>query len=507
MLDPRPRKCQRSTRLARAALVTALLVAPLLVTPLLVAPALAQTARTPAPTAAPAPKATPNATPKTGASQRELSRSIYRELIEIDTSQSSGDTLRASTAMAQRLLGAGFPEADVRVFGTAPKRGNLVARLRGSGKRKPLLLLAHTDVVEAKREDWSTDPFRLVEKDGYFYARGTSDDKYMAASFVANLIRYRQEGYKPDRDIIVALTTDEEIADEHHYGINWLLEKQRPLIEAELALNEGGGVGVIDGKPAWNSLQTTEKLYQTFFLDVRDSGGHSSQPRAGNAIYTLAAGLTRLEKFAFPVRLNATTRLYFERMATIEQGSLGQDLRAILADPPERAAIERLSAKPPYNAQLRTTCVATELQAGHAENALPQLARATVNCRIVPGETVESVQTALTRVLADEKIKLTPDQRDTPSSPSALHPELVAAIEKVSARFWPGVPVLPTMSSGATDSRFLRNAGIPTYGHSGLAQDIFDVRAHGKDERVAVKSFDDGQRYLYELVKELAGGR
>jgi acetylornithine deacetylase/succinyl-diaminopimelate desuccinylase-like protein len=448
-----------------------------------------------------------NAAQASAGSARDLGRAIYRELVEIDTSQSAGDTLRASKAMAQRLLAAGFPEADVRVFEAAPKRGNLVARLRGSGKRKPLLLLAHTDVVEAKREDWSTDPFKLVEKGGYFYARGSSDDKYMAATFVSNLIRYRREGYRPDRDIIVALTTDEEIADEHHYGINWLLEKQRPLIEAELALNEGGGVGVIEGKPAWNSLQTTEKLYQTFYLEVRDTGGHSSQPRAGNAIYTLAAGLTRLERFAFPVRLNATTRLYFERMASIERGPLGKDMQAILAREPDAGAVERLSAKPPYNAQLRTTCVATELTAGHAENALPQLARATVNCRIVPGETVESVRATLDRVLGSPHIQLSLAQRDTPSSPSALSPELVAAIEKVSARFWPGIPVLPTMSAGATDSRFLRNAGIPTYGHSGLAQDIFDVRAHGKDERVMVKAFDDGQRYLYELVKEIAGGQ
>jgi acetylornithine deacetylase/succinyl-diaminopimelate desuccinylase-like protein len=459
------------------------------------------------PSLAQTPATAAKAAPAAAGSARDLGRAIYRELVEIDTSQSAGDTLRASKAMAQRLLAAGFPEADVRVFESAPKRGNLVARLRGSGKRRPMLLLAHTDVVEAKREDWSTDPFKLVEKDGYFYARGTSDDKYMAATFISNLIRYRREGYRPDRDIIVALTTDEEIADEHHYGINWLLEKQRPLIEAELALNEGGGVGVIEGKPAWNSLQTTEKLYQTFFLEVRDTGGHSSQPRAGNAIYALAAGLTRLERFTFPVRLNPTTRLYFERMASIERGPLGKDMQAILAAKPDPGALERLSAKPPYNAQLRTTCVATELTAGHAENALPQLARATVNCRILPGETVESVQATLARVLANPQIQLSLAQRDTPSSPSALKPELVAAIEAVSARFWPGIPVLPTMSAGATDSRFLRNAGIPTYGHSGLAQDIFDVRAHGKDERVMVKAFDDGQRYLYELVKELAGGQ
>jgi acetylornithine deacetylase/succinyl-diaminopimelate desuccinylase-like protein len=439
--------------------------------------------------------------------QREFSRDVYRELVEIDTTQSAGDMLKAARAMARRLVAGGLPEADVRVFETAPKRGNLVARLRGTGKKKPILLLAHIDVVEAKREDWGFEPFKLTEKDGYFYGRGTSDDKYMAASFVTNLIRYRREGYRPDRDIILALTTDEEISDQHHYGINWLLEKQRPLIDAELALNEGGGVGVIDGKPAWNSVQTTEKLYQTFFLEVKDPGGHSSQPRSENAIYTLAAGLGKLAAFAFPIELNATTRLYFERMASIEKGPLAKDMSAVLAARPDPGAIERLSAKAPFNAQLRTTCVATELQAGHAENALPQLARATVNCRILPGQTVEAVQKTLVRVLGNDQIQISTKRRDTISEPSPLNPELTAVIEKLTAQFWPGITLLPTMSAGATDSRFLRNAGIPSYGHSGLAQDVFDVRAHGKDERVPVDSFYAGQRYLYELVRALAGGR
>jgi acetylornithine deacetylase/succinyl-diaminopimelate desuccinylase-like protein len=438
---------------------------------------------------------------------RELGRDVFRELVEMNTSQSVGDTHRAALAMARRLRAAGFPEGDVRVFETAKKRGNLVARLHGTGKKKPILLLAHIDVVEAKREDFSTDPFKLVEKDGYLYARGTSDDKYMAASFISNLIRYRREGYRPDRDIIVALTTDEEIADEHHYGINWLIEKQRPLIDAELALNEGGGVGVIAGKPSWNSLQMTEKLFQTFSLEVRDAGGHSSQPRKENAIYTLAAGLERLARFDFPVALNATTRLYFERMSKIDTSPLARDMAAVLAAKPDPAAVERLSAKPPYNAQLRTTCVATMLEAGHAENALPQLARATVNCRILPGGSVEEVQKVLTRVLDDSRIAVIAARLDTPSAPSPPNAELSAAIEKVSARFWPGLPILPTMSAGATDSRFLRNAGIPAYGHSGLAQDIFDVRAHGKDERVSIDAFQIGQQYLYELVQELAGGR
>ena len=258
----------------------------------------------------------------------------------------------------------------------------------------------------------------------------------MAASFVVNLIRYRREGYVPERDIILALTTDEEIGDRHRYGINWLIDKQRQLIDAEFALNEGGGVGVKDGKPIWNSVQTTEKLFQSFWLEVKNAGGHSSQPRADNAIYELSSGLTRLARFAFPVKLNATTRLYFERMASLETGQLAKDMLAVLTPQPDPAALERLSAKPPYNAQLRTTCVATLLEAGHAENALPQLARALVNCRIVPGDSVEEVQKALVRVLASDNISVLPDRLDTPSSPSPLNPELFGAIETLTAKFW-----------------------------------------------------------------------
>jgi acetylornithine deacetylase/succinyl-diaminopimelate desuccinylase-like protein len=440
------------------------------------------------------------------AASKQFARDVYEELCEIDTTQSAGDTHKASLAMAARLQAAGFTAADVQVFETAPKRGNLVARLRGSGKKKPLLLLAHLDVVEAKREDWSTNPFELVEKGGYFYARGSGDDKYMATAFLVNLIRYKQEGYRPDRDLILALTTDEEISDKNQLGITWIIAKQRKLIDAEFALNEGGGVGVRDGKPIFNSLQTTEKLYQSFWLEVKNSGGHSSQPRPDNAINELAAGLTRLAAHRFPVQLNQTTRLYFERMSGLESGQLASDLKAVLADEPDPAALERLSAKAPFNAQLRTTCVATRLEAGHADNALPQLARAMVNCRILPGQRVEDVQKTLVSVLASKEIKVIADRRDTGSAPSPLDPALIAAIAKLTTKFWPGVAILPTMSAGATDSRFLRNAGIPSYGHSGLANDIFDVRAHGKDERVSVKAFYEGQQYLYELVKALAGG-
>jgi acetylornithine deacetylase/succinyl-diaminopimelate desuccinylase-like protein len=437
----------------------------------------------------------------------ERARAIYKELVEIDTTQSNGDTAKAAHAMAAHLLDAGFPKADVQVFEPAPKRGDLVARLRGTGKKKPMILMAHIDVVEAKRSDWTTDPFQLVEKDGYFYGRGTSDDKYMAAAWVANLVRWKQEGYKPDRDLILILETDEEISDEHELGIKYLIAKHKDLFgDAELALNEGGGVGVKDGKPMWNSIQTTEKLYQSYWLEVHNKGGHSSQPRKDNAIYELADALGRLEKYDFPVELNDTTRAYFAAMAKLEKGQNALDMKAILAARPPRAAIARLSAQPPYNADLRTTCVATRLEGGHADNALPQVARAMVNCRILPGHSAEEVQAQLAKVIADPAIAITPAGHDETSAPLPVDDELVAAATKIGAKFWPGAPVVPTMSAGATDGRYLRNAGIRCYGHSGLASDIFDVRAHGKDERVEVKAFDDGVEYLYELVKELAGG-
>jgi acetylornithine deacetylase/succinyl-diaminopimelate desuccinylase-like protein len=439
--------------------------------------------------------------------QQHFAREVYRELVQINTTASVGDTYQAAQAMAARLKAAGFPDEDLHVFETAPKRGNLVARLRGTGKRKPILLMAHIDVVEAKREDWTTDPFQLVEKDGYFYGRGTGDDKYMAATFVSNLIRYKQEHYKPDRDLILVLETDEEDGEPAKYGIGWLVQNHRDLIDAEFALNEGGGVGVKNGKPIYNSIQTSEKVFQSFWLEVRNPGGHSSQPRRDNAIYELAAGLDRLAKFDFPVQLNETTRLYFERMSKIEEGQDAADMKAVLADPPDPAAVEHLSMKTPYNAQLRTTCVATRLQGGHADNALPQVARAMINCRILPNHSTEEIQSTLVRVLADDKISVTPDKPAKPSPPSPLNPQLVETIEKLTAKFWPGVPVLPVMSTGATDSLYLRSAGISAYGHSGLAGDIFDVRAHGKDERVNVQAFFTGQEYLYELVKQLSGGR
>ena len=434
-------------------------------------------------------------------------RDIYKELIEINTVTPTGDTAKAAEAMAARLRAAGFAGADVQVFNPAPRKGNLVARLHGTGSRKPILLMAHLDVVEARREDWSVDPFKLLEKDGYFYGRGSGDDKFMAATFVANMIRYKQEGYRPDRDIILLLETDEEIGDMNAVGIQWMLKNHRDLIDAEFALNEGGRVGLKNGKALRNDLQTSEKVFANYSFEVKNSGGHSSLPSKDNAIYRLAEGLARLSKYDFPAVLNETTRSWLERAAPLEDPQIGAAMNSVASGHPDPAAVARLSAMPAYNAQLRTTCVATMLEAGHAFNALPQRAQATVNCRVLPGEPVEEVQKTLARVVDDNQISVTPTLIDVSSKPSPPTPEVVRAVERATAEFWPGIPVIPTMSAGATDGRFLRNAGIPTYGTSGLAGDIDDVRAHGKDERVLVKSFNDGQEYLYRLVKALSSNK
>ena len=436
---------------------------------------------------------------------QQLAFDIYKELVEINTVTTTGDTAKAADAMAARLLAAGFTPADVRVLKPAPRKGNLVARLRGTGARRPMLVMAHIDVVDAKREDWSTDPFKLVEKDGYYYARGTGDDKYMAAAFVTNLIRYKREGFAPDRDIIVLLETDEET--DALLGVRWMLANHRELIDAEFAINEGADVGLKDGKPIRIGLQTSEKVYVDYTLEVTNAGGHSATPRKDNAIYRLAKGLAKLSAYEFPVKLNETTKAWLEKASVFEDARTGAAMRTIAANPQDEAAVAVLRAKPNYDAQLRTTCVATMLTAGHAPNALPQLARANVNCRVLPGEPLDEVQKTIERVIGDENIRVKAGEA-TPSPPSPLRPELVRTIESVAKDFWPGAPLIPIMASGATDGAFLRNAGIPTYGHGGNSHEVDEPsRAHGRDERIAIKAFYDGNEYLYRLVKALAAGK
>jgi acetylornithine deacetylase/succinyl-diaminopimelate desuccinylase-like protein len=433
----------------------------------------------------------------------DLLRAIYEELVEINTTDPAGDNTRAAEAMAARLRAAGFPEADVQVLAPMPRKGNLVARLRGTGRRRPLLLLAHLDVVEARREDWSLDPFTLIEKDGYFYGRGTSDDKAMAAIWVATLIRLRQEGYRPDRDIVVALTADEETGPAN--GVDWLLKTHRDLIDAELALNEGGRGQIKDGRYLANGVQASEKVFASFRLEVTNPGGHSSLPRKDNAIYRLAAGLGRLAAFDFPVRLGEVTRAWFERMATINPGPDAEGMRAVLRTPPDPDAVARLSRSPFHNALMRTTCVATRLEGGHADNALPQMARAIVNCRILPGTAPGEVEATLVKVLADDGIAVSSVAPAKPSPPSPLTPEIMGPMEQVTREMWPGVPVLPIMGTGATDSLYLRQAGIRAYGVSGLFSDVDDNRAHGRDERMGVRQLYEGREFLYRLVTRLSG--
>jgi acetylornithine deacetylase/succinyl-diaminopimelate desuccinylase-like protein len=438
------------------------------------------------------------------AGQGELTRDIYRELVEINTAQPRAQTSPAARAMARRLLDAGFAAADVEVYEPVPGKGNLVARYRGTGEMKPLLLLAHIDVVDARREDWSgnLDPFKLTEADGYYYGRGTLDDKAMAAIFVANLIRYRREGLRPRRDIIVALTADEEAGE--HNGVEVLLKERRALIDAELALNEGGGGTMRNGKPFVHAVQVSEKVYQSFAFEATHAGGHSSLPGRDNAIYDLARALDRLSQLQFPVRQSVVTRLYFGKLAANESGAMGEAVAAVAAGRATEAQLRQVSTVPRYNAQLRTTCVATRLEGGHADNALPQRARAIVNCRIFPGERADAVAQELQRV-AGERVTVKAVQDVTVSEPSDPQSPAMRAIERVSESLWPGVPVVPVMSAGATDGLQLRNAGIPVYG-LGFFVEQGENRMHGRDERLGVRAFEEGAEFLYRVVAALASG-
>lgn len=443
------------------------------------------------------------ATPDDLLPEQRLARDLLKELVEIDTTHSKGDNTRAAQAMAARLIAAGFPEADVQVLEPAPRKGNLVARYRGRDSgRKPLLLLAHIDVVEANPEDWTLDPFTFTEQDGYYYGRGTMDDKDEAAIHIATLIRLKEEGFQPDRDIIVALTADEEGGPNN--GVQWLLAQHPDLIDAEYALNEGGGGAMKDGVRISNGVQASEKVYQSFRLVVTNPGGHSSLPVRDNAIYRLADALGRIRDYDFPVVLNEVTTAFFERSAALQTGELATSMLGVLQSPPDPAAIAFLSRTPFYNSRLRTTCVATMLEGGHAENALPQRAQATVNCRVLPGESIDSVHKTLETVIGDDQVVISRINSANPSPPSPLTAEVLGPIEEITETMWPGVPVLPMMSTGATDGLYLRNAGIPVYGVSGLFHEIEDNRAHGQNERVRSDVFFEGQEFLYRLTKALS---
>jgi len=443
---------------------------------------------------------------------QQLAREILQQLIEINTTDSVGNVTAASEAMAKRLRQAGFSDQDIRLAGPRDNKKNLVVRYRGQGKRKPVLFIGHLDVVEARRADWTSDPFTFLEKDGYFYGRGTEDMKAGDALLVTSFMCLKAKGYLPDRDLILALTADEEGGSAN--GVDWLLKNHRDWIDAEYAINLDGGEFERDGdKRLLAGLQAAEKVYVDYQFESLNSGGHSSLPSPDNAIYHLSAALSRLQDFSFPVNVNEISRNYFQKTAAFSKGQTADDLRAVAKDRPDPAAAARLSQSPYYNSLLHTTCVATMLTGGHAPNALPQTARANVNCRIFPGENPESVRKTLEKVAADVKVSVTivpykDDHGDVIPTvaipPSPLLPEVVEAEEKTVQLFWPGLTVVSTMSTGATDGRFLRIAGIPTYGIACMFFEVNDNRAHGKDERVGVKDFYQGVEVAYQLIKNLS---
>ena len=432
-------------------------------------------------------------------------RALYKELVETNTTLSAGSCTVAAERMAARLKAAGYPDADLTIF-TAPghsKEGGLVAILPGRDpKAKAVLMLAHLDVVEAKREDWTRDPFTLVEENGNFYARGAADDKAMAAIWVDTLVRYRKEGFKPRRTLKMALTCGEETNGAFN-GAEYLAKNKRDLIDAAFAVNEGGG-GSLDaaGKPLFQGIQVGEKLSQNFTLEVTNPGGHSSRPQPDNAIYHLAGALVKIQAYHFPVTLSATTRDFFSKTAVTRKPEERKAIAALLKNPKDAAARAVLEKDLDNNAILHTNCVATMLDAGHATNALPQRARANVNCRIFPGTSTAEVQATLERVIGDPKVKVSIREiRNAVSPPPPLDPKVLGPAEKLAAEMWPGVPNVREMSAGATDGSFLTPVGIPTYGISGDFGDPDGDGVHGLNERIRVKVLYDSRDYLYRLMK------
>ena len=448
---------------------------------------------------------------------RQLSHDIFKQLIEIDTTDSVGSVTAAAQAMRQRLLDAGFSAADLVLAGPNPRKMNLVVHYRGApgSTLTPLLIIGHLDVVEAPQAEWHTNPFQLVERDGYFYGRGTQDMKDNDAILVTDFIRLKRQGFVPSRDFILALTADEEGGKSN--GVDWLLTHRPDLVkpvDGMVAINpDAGGIDSEHAKPVVMTVEATEKLYGDFEISSQNPGGHSSLPTRDNAIYQLTDGLSRLEQYQFPVELNAVSRAYFEKMATLETGQLAADMHAVLNTPPDAAALARLSAIPRYNAVLRTTCVATMLSAGQAPNALPQFAQSNVNCRILPGHTQEETRQQLSKVLADPALtvqykddagNLHPTGTDRVSpAPPPLRPDIFGPLGKVVGEMYPGVPILPQMEVGASDSVYTIAAGIPSYGISGVAIDIDDERMHGRDERLRVSSYDRGVDFYYRFLQAL----
>ena len=457
--------------------------------------------------------------PQTPDADRALAREIFKQLIEIDTTDTPlGNVTTATTAMQRRFLDAGFPPEDVQLLGPDPRKQNLVVRFRAAGTpaKKPVLFLCHMDVVQALRSDWSTDPFEFVEKDGYYYGRGTQDMKDSDAALVEVFLRLHREGFKPQRDLILALTADEEGG--KFNGADWLVREHRDLVDAAFVINpDNGGVELVNGRPVVAEVEATEKLYADYQITATNRGGHSSLPRPDNAIYELTAALGRLAAYTFPFELNPTTRTYFTNLAKSETAETANDIHAMLATPPDMTAAARLSAEPEFNAKLRTTCVATRLNAGHANNALPQTAQAIVNCRILPGHSPDEVRKQLITIFGDPQLTVdyisslgdvtasAPDRKAI--VPPAPVEEVWGPLKSLTQAIWPGVPVTPYMEAGASDSIYFAQAGIPCFDYSAIALERDDVRAHGRDERLPVDSYWKSLDFWYAFARKLGSDR
>src|SRR5580658_2318545 len=440
---------------------------------------------------------------------------IFKQLIEINTTDTAlGNVTTGTTAMLKRFQDAGFPASDLHLLGPDPRKQNLVVRIHGTGSGKPVLFLCHMDVVEALPKDWHTDPFKFIEQDGYYYGRGTQDMKDSDAALVATFLRLHREGYKPQRDLILALTADEEGG--KFNGANWLVTQHRDLVDAAYVINpDAGGIELEHGRAIVADVEATEKVYSDFQITAVNRGGHSSLPRPDNAIYELTTALNKLAAYKFPVELNEVTRTYFKNLAAQETGQMQADILAVLATPPDLAAAARLGNEPSFNANFRTTCVATRLAAGHANNALPQTAQANVNCRIFPGHSPEEIRQQLIGIFGDDKltVKYVSDGGEVSDTaperkamvPPAPIPEVFDPLTRLTQAIWPGVPVTPVMENGASDSIYFAQAGIPCYGYSAIALERDDERAHGRDERLPVDSYWKSLDFFYSFLKELGG--
>ena len=459
-----------------------------------------------APLALAATPAAAPATPRSPAAYDELAHDIFAELIATDTTHAKGSA-KAAEALIKRFKAAGFADEDLYIGGPRADKMNVVARLKGRGRGKPVLFNAHLDVVEAVRDTWSVDPFVLTEKDGYFYGRGTIDVKNEVAILSANLIRLRKENVIPDRDIILAFNVDEEAGGDMN-GVEWLLKEQRARVETGLVINHDAGHGqALHGERLWNTIQTAEKVYATYSLTTHGSGGHSSLPPRDNAIATLAKAIAHLDAYQFPVRLSETTRGYLEAVAARIGGDRATAIRTVLADSTNAKALDALRDAPVINAQLHSTCPVTVVAGGQSESALPIGAKATIQCRLLPDEKAADVLATLKRVIDDPAVEIGVEWAPVPTAAAAIDKAVMAKVEHVTRDMWPGLKVVPFMSSGASDNVYWRGGGLETFGVSGTFVDEADLRAHGKDERVGVAAFYEALEFSYRLMRALSSAR